>query len=302
MSIVIAQPPSVLDSPILGGSNQLIGHKSAERRSQRDALFFPVYSKKLDEIYDMADKRRHALSTLPNVENLIIVEPKDGEKKIVNVCSNTYNLKPLSEILLPIEEILDKHFDYSASYRHNEHCRFFVDYVVHKPDTMQDSTDIILPKIRIQHSYSGDVRYEIKYGFWRQICSNGLTVMVDGATVRAKHTTNKLKLGTNVEGLLEFVDKASDFKRQYEVLGDRAVLDFGERVLEVISATNFPKGLKDMVLDRITYENGFLGLPATDWLVYNGFNYILNHNHSELMMQEWNRQTLDKNILNYLLN
>jgi len=293
--VQISQPALQVNTAILSGTNQLAYCKSNERLERRESLFFPVEKKRLGAICG-----DYANDAIGSISNAIVVQTPNGGK-IVNTCSDTYALKTIEEILLPIEEVLDKEFDYSAVYRHHDHARFYVDYIIHKPLSVGDETDIILPKIRVQHSYSGDVRYEVLTGFYRQICSNGLSVLIDGTkqSFKSKHTTNKLDLKHSMNHLLTFVESASDYKQCFEILTGKAV-NMEERIEQVIQYTGFPKGLLQEVSDRIAQETN-LGLEPSDWLVYNGFNYVLNHNHTSFKMLEQNRQTLDHAVLGYLL-
>lgn len=294
--LTVSQPALLQDTAILSGSNQLSYCKSNERLQRRDSLFFPVEKTRLGAICGAT-----ANDSISSIANAIIVQTPNGGK-IVNTCSDTYALKTIEEILLPIEEVLDKEFDYSAVYRHHDHARFYVDYIIHKALSVGDETDIILPKIRVQHSYSGDVRYEVLTGFYRQICSNGLSVLIDGSkqSWKSKHTTNKLDLKHSMNHLLNFVESASDYKQCFEVISEKVVLDVEERLGQVIAYTGFPKGLLEQVSDRIAQETN-LGLMPSDWLVYNGFNYVLNHNHTSFNILEQNRNKLDHEILGFLL-
>lgn len=288
----------------LQGLAEPISKQADERIKRRDALFKPVEIVKTSSLLT-PQFDGIPVNSLPNLENTILVTTPEG-MKVVNTCSNQYRLVPIQDVLLPFEEALDSVFDYSAVYRHSDYCRFFVDYIMKKPSETAVN-DKIAPRIRLQHSYSGDVRYEVKFGFYRQICSNGLHAIGFDQKIRTKHTKNRLdeELGNMIEIVQEFVEHAEDYMKPFQMM-DEVIYDtpimFEERIDAVIDLTGFPKNLKENIVLRASLERAQNNLKQSDWLIYNAMNYQLNHNYTELGMQEWNRQKLDERLLQFFLN
>lgn len=299
------QPPA-LQSDLLRGHNNFHRPGTAEWNAARKVLDCETKVVDFGKVYgEISDGKLITAVPLEKNSKVVTVDTPQG-RSIVNVTSDIFKLIPITEIVGPIEELLGKNFDYFARYRHSDYCRFFIDYVIASPQEVKDGDgDIILPKIRLQYGYAGDVRYDFWFGFYRQICTNGMTVLksVD-AHLKSKSTRKRLPevaLHESLDVLVRFVENAEEFKKQYILLGDRAVENLEDRIKEVAAATKFPKGLVTAAVERAELEVKMYGYDPSDWTVYNGLNYILNHEWEALKMQEWNRQLLDVNILTHLL-
>lgn len=285
----------------LTGSSDPVSKSSDERISRRDALFQTVRMVKTTQILETEYEglNTHALS---NLENSILVFTPEGVR-MVNTCSNKYRLVPIKDILLQFEENLDPLFDYDAVYRHSEYCRFFVDYIIKKPTEMT-ANDKIAPRIRIQHSYSGDVKYEVKFGFYRLICSNGMYATDFERKVFTKHTKSRLseELNRTTDIIVEFLDQADEYSKPFEIMASKPILSWEDRLNTAIEHTGFPKNLRDQISQRANIEIKQNNLEKTDWLLYCAMNYQLNHNYEDLRMQEWHRQKMDEKVINFFLN
>ena len=107
------------------------------------------------------------------------------------------------------------------------------------------------------------------------------------------------------EGIMEmtsmFLAELGEHTEVYKELADQEVRNPELRVEEIIEETSFPTTLHEDVLYRLNEEKEQLRLPEfTDWLVYNAFNYQLNHNE-ELKAKESKREKMDQEVLTYLL-
>lgn len=233
-------------------------------------------------------------------DKAVIVDLPTGPK-IVNFCSKIYGLVKNEEIFPQIEKLLDEKFVYERKYRHSDNCVFWADYLLQGKDMLIGKAsfdDKVQPCIRIMHSYNGTVRFKAVMGFRRQICSNGLWGYVFDTAFELRHSSgNLLKIfEKTIAGVESFLEQAESFKLKYDDMADRMVVNLKERVELITAATNFPKRQMEAVIQRAQIEHSTNNLPMSDWLVYNAFNYQLNHN-TEFSGDEAYRMKMDSTIL-----
>jgi len=122
--------------------------------------------------------------------------------------------------------------------------------------------------------------------------------------VRGMHTP-KIGKETSFESVMqmtsEFLAEASDAMESYHELEGQPVKDWMDRIEEVTEATTFPVTLQEAVVARMELElDSTPGLKSTDWVVYNAFNFQLNHNTS--IGAKYNKKdAMDQEVLEYLL-
>lgn len=248
----------------------------------------------------------------------------DGEKTLLNQCSDRYELIPNSEIFPNIEEVLDNSgLKYSVEYSHINHVRFYADYVIHDKDlsySMNGTTDKIKPKLTVQHSYNGMTDYAINFGYFRMICTNGLTIPVEemseyNLSIKGKHTTQVIKSFEKLNEMLHtFIENRTviglAITSKFESLNKEAVLNVEDRIKEVLEAskiTAVENKKFDTIADiteRINAEAidtnlGYKG-TVTDWLIYNGINQYLNDNKRYATAPETRRKQ-DSRVLEFML-
>ena len=284
-----------LEPSRLIGSAELIEKDSDQRIENRNKLYYPAYLLPMQELTGLR-------STSPLEFGVVVKHPEQGSV-LVNTCSKNYGLVLIENILTPLEAELDRNFKYKASYRHSEDLtKFYIDYTFEAPEGVKLDVGDIIPKIRIVHSYSGDLKFSVEFGFYRLICSNGMTV--PGKTVNklnTKHVKHGLAetIQAALEGIEWFVDNAGSFVKKYNELAHKPCADFSDRLDKVVAATGYPKGLKVEAANRAAKEIRE-GVAKTDWLVYNALNYPLNHNYTTFNMQEYNRMALDEKVMDWL--
>lgn len=244
-------------------------------------------------------------NTTERNSHCIVVDIDGGGHKIVNFCSKVYGLVENSKIFPEIEKMLSEKYTFSKKYTHRDHSKFYADYLLKGKDTIIGHAkfdDKIQPLIRIMHSYNGQLKYSAQMGFKRQICSNGLWGYVFETQIDLRHNLGNLSKifeGT-MKGVDEFLKQSEKFKLVYQVLADRQIKNVEHRVDEVINAVKlFPKRQRAEVIERINIEHKDNNLPITDWLVYNAFNYQLNHNTS-IKQHEDVKMTTDKKVFEFM--
>lgn len=240
-------------------------------------------------------------SLMPYNNKAVVVTTPEGTDKIVSFCSDIYGLVKNEEIFPEIEDLLGQQFKFNKSYKHWNHAKFYVDYEIVGKETYIGNAkfaDEVKPTIRIMHSYNGQMRYHAVMGFRRQICENGLWGHVVETDFILKHTKENLKniFERTMEGVVNFIDKVEDFKLNYELLTERKVENLEERVDQVLELVKlFPKRQRELVIERAHHEISTNGLPQTDWLIYNAFNYQLNHNEA-IKSQDDQKMLVDRKV------
>lgn len=245
-------------------------------------------------------------------------------KKRLNTCSNIYELVPNNLIFPNVEAILERHgIKFEASYSHTNHARFYANLVITDPRyayKMKGTSDAVHPLLRGQHSYNGLTKYKIIFGYFRVICTNGLTVPVQemkrfNLSLTGKHTKSILHSLKELDTLLTiFSNEAKQITKaitdKFEILGGRAVVKLEDRVKDVLTQNkigmienqNFNTVMN--IVNRINKEANDTSLGykgrVNDWLVYNGINQYLNDDALNISSPE-KRQEVDSKIFEYML-
>lgn len=239
-----------------------------------DEMLFPVEMVKISDKYP-------DLETISSTEYGIFANI-DGKDKLLNTCSDTYELVQNADIFLKIETILNSAgIPFEVEYGMHSHSRFYGNYKI-KADgvAIGNKGDLIYPILIVEHSYNGLWKYKLTFGYFRMICTNGLVVPVEGKeqvnfTITGKHTAKILQ---SLESLLEKIDYFKKNNRKFATkfieVSERWVAKWEDRVEAVIEATGVGKRGFDQITAKIREEAHLLnGGKVNDWLIYNGINY-----------------------------
>lgn len=277
----------------------------------------------LNDLLFPVEMRDEIMPSNSEFSKMVVGQINGGDFKL-NQCSPRYELVPNAEIFPEVERILNLNgIKYRAVYTHIDHVRFYVNYIIEDSRyayTMNGTNDTIFPKLMVMHSYNGKTKYKIIFGYFRLVCSNGLTVPVQemkqfNLVIVGKHTEAiKHSFVTLNEMLKFFVTEATQVRTaigsRYEMLGGRMVTNVQDRVKEVLEAAKITavenskfNTLNDIVR-RITEEanNTNLGYNGrvNDWLVYNGINQYVNDDNRNIVAPELRMET-DSKVLEYML-
>jgi hypothetical protein len=253
-----------------------------------------------------------------------VVGQINGGDFLLNQCSNIYKLIPNADIFPNIEAVLDANgIEYEVEYKHINHVRFYADYKITDKRygyRMNGTNDVIMPMLRVQHSYNGLTKYRIIFGYYRLVCSNGATIAVAemkrfNLVIVGKHTEAiKRSFDKLNEMLVYFSNNANlivgAITEKYESLGGRWVAKPEDRVKEVLEATkitivdNSKFNTLNDIMSRISVESNKSGLGyngrVNDWLIYNGINQYLNDNSRNIMTPEV-RSDKDSKVFEWML-
>lgn len=262
-------------------------------------------------------------SALLPISNYLDIPTRKGldkvivsENQIVNIVSNSYGHLPNEEFFYKVEEMLiNSDINYITRSINRENRSFAVDYILQDENysvNIKNGLDKIRPMLRFTNSYDGSCKTSGTFGFFREVCSNGLHTAKTGIGFSLKHRGNitELVLPAIGQTIYNFLDNEFyEIRKKFEVLADFKIADPSEIVQYIAQQTNifkFESSEKNpapslnarLVLETINNESLALKEDANMWLVYNAFNDIL---HNKLKKTFDQQHKIDKQILDVAL-
>lgn len=238
---------------------------------------------------------------------LVITDPKTGKDKAINTFSKDYGLLSNETFIPAIEERLNNAgitFERRAIAR-SEGTRFAVDYILADDNyhaKVKSNRDIIKPMIRVVNSYDGSSQTEGHFGFFRQVCSNGLHVAQTQLNFKLRHRGNivELTMPKIEELIVAFMDNEFyTVQRKFQVLSETPITDLEGFVKYTLGKTGLLKYSKSeknpdepslgaqFIIDTIKHEAATVNSTPNLWLGYNAFNeYIHTQNEKVFPLQE----------------
>lgn len=245
----------------------------------------------------------------------------NGEKLRVNSCSDRYELVPNVEIFPKIrEQFLNKNIPITERYSHIGYSRFYGQITIEDQKLAYkingSNGDIIKPMVKIQHSYNGLTKYSITFGYYRLVCSNGLTIPVQemnkyNLSIAGKHTSSILGSIEQLNHTLTYFTNNIDqinlaINAKFDAIAKNCPTNWEERLIEVLNATKIPivegnTNTLGRISSAILSEIDLFGGTVNDWLIYNGINQYINDNTLNVKTPEV-RDQMDVKVFDYLLN
>lgn len=242
----------------------------------------------------------------------------NGIKTRVNCCSDRYELIPNIEVFSPVRDLLmDKNIGFTEEYKMFNNSRFYGNFRMMQYAHDMGNGDLIFPEMKVSHSYNGLTKYQITFGYFRFVCTNGLIIPVAEKSefnlkITGKHTA---KISKSLAELFEkveiFTNQGSTIIQGFKDLSGHAVLNVGERILEVMKATGMPV-VENANFNSIAYVTEIVeresanynqgdGKKVNDWLIYNGINQLINNNDRNSYVPE-TREKSDRAVYEFLAN
>ena len=246
---------------------------------QQDEIFVPSEMKTLESITGIQSRR--------GLENVIV-----SNGKVVNVVSNSYGHIPNELFFRKAEQLLmDANLKYHKRTINRNDRSFITDFIIEDDNqfSLKNGQDKILPMLRFKNSYDGSEKTSGHFGFYREVCTNGLHVAQAEIAFSIKHSKNNTdlimpKLNLLFEKFLnnEYYEIASKFKEMEEIeLINTKAFDKNDdpskksrEVIELINDEPFPSYSKPNL-----------------WVGYNAFNWML---HNTLKKSFSQQEKLDK--------
>jgi len=256
--------------------------------------------------------------TMDGVHSLLTVtDPHTGIQTAVNAVSSKYGHLPNEEFIPLIEERLEgAGIGYVRQSINRQNVAFAVDYILTDDNmhiNIKKGRDKIKPMIRVLNSYNGSSKTEGHFGFFREICSNGLHTASTALNFAIRHRGDMKKIVIpKLEDLIAaFMDNEFySIHKKFEVLAEKAITDVEGFVKYTLGETGLLKYAKSeknpddpsigaqFIIDVINNEAKELGTKPNLWLGYNAFNeYIHTQNQQAFMLQERADHKLFETIL-----
>ena len=241
------------------------------------------------------------------LENAVI-----SNGKIVNVVSNSYGHISNQVFFGQAESMLSDAGLKFIKRTINKNDRSFVtDFIIDDSSqfAIKNEADSILPMLRFKNSYDGSEKTSGHFGFYRQICSNGLHVSQAEIEFSIKHSKNNTDLiMPSLNNLFHrFLDNEFyTITQKFHRMRDFEIIDTGEFVKAVLDQTKLfryecsdtnsdPSKKSRTVLEILDYEALTLKETPNLWLGYNAFNSVL---HNVLKKSFGQKERLDKKLFN----
>jgi len=241
------------------------------------------------------------------LENVIV-----SNGKIVNVVSNSYGHVPNELYFKKAEEMLTgAGLNYQKRTINRDDRSFITDFIIddNSQFSVKNEKDLILPMLRFKNSYDGSEKTSGHFGFYRQVCSNGLHVSQSEIEFSIKHSKNNTDL--IMPRLSNLFDKFLDnefytITKKFDRMREFKIIDTKEFVEDILHRTklfryecsdknNDPSKKSREVLEILDNEALLLNEQPNLWIGYNAFNQML---HNKLKKSFSQQERLDKKLFN----
>jgi len=264
-------------------------------RLQQDEIFVSNEMKSLKIITGMESRR--------GLENAVI-----SNDKIVNVVSNSYGHIPNELFFKKAEQLLlDANLKYHKRTINRNDRSFIADFIIedHNQFSLKNEQDKILPMLRFKNSYDGSEKTSGHFGFYREVCTNGLHVAQSEIAFSIKHSKNNTDLIMPKLNLLfdKFLNNEYyEITRKFREMEEIELIDTKAFVKDILEKTKLfryecsdkndsPSKKSRDLLDMIAEEGQDYYATPTLWDGYNAFNWML---HNTLKKSFSQQEKLDK--------
>lgn len=260
---------------------------------------------KLEDVAELTGyETRAGLEKFVTVDK-VAGHPEDG-RIIINNVSDKYGFLANETFYPQIEQRFeDAGILYDTRSINRGNRSFTVDYILADESmhvNIKKGADKIKPMIRVVNSYDGSNQTTGHFGFFREVCSNGLHVANTELKFKVRHRGNmeEIVMPKIEELVAAFMDNEYySLHRKFEVMAEKAISDVEGFVKYTLGKTGLLKYEKSeknpdepsigaqFIIDTINAEAKELGTGANLWLGYNAFNeYIHTQNTRPFFLQE----------------
>lgn len=256
-----------------------------------------------------------ALTGLPTRKGLERALISDNQ--IVNVVSNVYGHLPNEKFFNVIEEkLIEEDVNYITRSINRDNRSFAVDYILQDDNlhvNVKNGMDKIKPMLRFTNSYDGSCKTSGHFGFFREVCSNGLHVAHSeiGFSVKHKGDIVQFVLPEINELVRKFMsNEFYEIQRKFEVLAETPVNNpsqFVKMVCDKLKLFQYASSEKNpdpslnarMVIDIMNNEASLLKTRPNLWIGYNAFNAVL---HDKLKKTFEGQKVADQKIFEHVFS
>jgi hypothetical protein len=278
--IKISTKPLKMVAPRGAEGQALINNNASGLR--QDNLYVPNEIKPVGEVFNMPSRLGWDSAVISN-------------GKVVNIVSKSYGHLPNQEFFSKIEQKLkEKDINVLTRSINRDDRAFASDYILADERysvLIKNGMDKIRPMISFTNSYDGSTKTQGHFGFFREICNNGLHVSTSKIGFSVRHRGNIVEIVVpEIELLLErFMDNEFyEIKKKFEVLAETPIKNIKDYVKMVCHETEIfkfeksdenesPSKNAELVIEIMMKEAKKLKEEANLFLGYNAFNNLLNH-------------------------
>lgn len=271
---------------------------------------------KNDNIYpDVEIKPLADITGLKTVDRLTKAIVSNG--KIVHVASDNYGLLKNEDFFIEAErKLIDADIDYVTRSINRGDSQFAVDYILKSEKnhiTVKNGMDRLMPMMRLVNTYDGTSSVMGSFGFYREVCTNGLHVGQLEIDFKVRHKKDVVEVV--MPNLQELISKFMsneyyEIHKNFNILSNTVIEDV-EDYLEFITdevklfsvrkggdeeAEELSKSAK-RVIEIMEREGRQLGQDSTLWLGYNALNEYLH----ETTRSFANQRKLDRQLFDLTL-
>lgn len=254
-------------------------------------------------------------SEMTSLKSLTGIEPRRGMEnaiisngKIVNVVSKSYGHIPNELFFGKVEQMLvDANLKFQKRTINRMDRSFIIDFIIDDDNqfTLRNKEDKILPMLRFKNSYDGSEKTSGHFGFYREVCTNGLHVSKSKLEFSIKHSRNNTdlilpKLNQLFDSFLS--NEYYKINKKFNTMADIEIIDTEKFVKDVLEKTKLfkyecsdandnPSKKSREVIEILNYETLALNEKPNLWLGYNAFNSVL---HNTLKKSFSIQEKLDK--------
>lgn len=274
-----------------------------KHKLQDDNVFVKSFLVNLQDVTGMPCRR--------GLERAII-----SEDQIVNVVSKSYGHLPNENFFYEVEsKLLDANIGYITRSINRVNRSFAVDYILSDDNwivKVKNGNDKIRPMLRFTNSYDGSCKTGGHFGFFREVCGNGLHVAQSKVGFSVKHKGNIIQVVLpEIKSLVsQFMNNEFySIHKKFEVLAERPISNLEDFVK--ITANEFklfkfessdsnpaPSLNARLVMDTIQSESRMLNSQPTLWHGFNAFNSLI---HGKLKKNFGSQEILDERLFEHLL-
>jgi hypothetical protein len=281
----------------------LANMRPSRNQKELEKVLFPVSLHKVQDIIPTVNIGGNLISLsdagqlanyMPDQKS-VVTRTDEGNAKIISFVGDGYNLVSNQTLLDQIKPIVDAAIGktgYKVRVSNWKDRRFFIEFIIEADPTRLTDKDLVYTSIKLYNSYDGGQKYSLAMGGVRLVCTNGLTAFEAVMSKVARHTAN---INVAVSELEQALENNKKLNKRYLQLVERAITP--EEVNEVMTIVKeskgndilFPKKKAELALSIAKAEaESMYGGEMNAWLLYNGFNNVINHNLS------WEQRYLQK--------
>lgn len=271
-------------------SNAILKAKSASL----DSLFFEVEQIELNGNREILSDHIFA-----NQYSSAIYCP--AMNKVLHMAGSKYQLVTNEQLIMPIYDKLNAMFGksgFTVQCKNEDDRRFSAQFVLTDKVIQVADKDALNAMIEVQNSYDGSLQHSMALSYYRQVCTNGMMAWKKETQIAQRHDKG---FQFNLDKILVRLDALDVQLHEFRKLTERTVTSkemeqIMERLKEFKNHDAFPKKIMQEVPLKVYQEAEQLKTKPNAWLLYNGFNYFLNHDQRiGLGMDSIER--IDRNVL-----